>query len=69
MYVCLCKGITDKDIRNAAKGASSSREILKNLGVATDCGICLEDAIKIYTESNNKPSSILKAPTNTTKNT
>jgi bacterioferritin-associated ferredoxin len=60
MYVCLCKGITDQDIRNTAKGSVSSSEILRKLGVASDCGSCLEDAIKIYTESNNNAPIVSK---------
>lgn len=67
MYVCLCKGITDKDIRNAAIGSSNSSEILRKLGVASDCGTCLEDAIKIYTESNNNAPIVSKNKPNNSK--
>ena len=41
MYVCLCKGITDTQIRAAVQdGASSLREVNRNLGVASQCGKC-----------------------------
>jgi bacterioferritin-associated ferredoxin len=41
MYVCICKGITDTQIRAAVEdGASSIREIRSSLGVATQCGKC-----------------------------
>ncbi len=41
MYVCLCKGVTDRDIKVAvAEGAQSFREVRKSLGVATQCGKC-----------------------------
>ncbi len=41
MYVCLCKGITDTQIRTAvADGASSLREVRSALGVASQCGKC-----------------------------
>ena len=41
MYVCLCKGITDTQIRAAVQeGASSLREVHKTLGVASQCGKC-----------------------------
>ncbi len=40
MYVCLCKGITDTQIRAAvADGASSLREVHNTLGLASQCGI------------------------------
>jgi len=41
MYVCLCKGITDTQIRAAVQdGASSLREVRNSLGVASQCGKC-----------------------------
>lgn len=41
MYVCLCKGITDHQIRDAVdNGAHSFRDVRKTLGVATQCGKC-----------------------------
>ena len=37
MYVCLCHGVTDRDIRQAVfDGAVTMRD----LGVATECGRC-----------------------------
>ena len=41
MYVCLCKGITDTQIRAAVRdGASSMQELRNTLGVASQCGPC-----------------------------
>ena len=41
MYVCLCKGITDTQIRAAVEdGATSLRDVRKSLGVASQCGKC-----------------------------
>jgi bacterioferritin-associated ferredoxin len=41
MYVCLCKGITDTQIRAAIEdGASSFKEVRNSLGVASQCGKC-----------------------------
>ena len=41
MYVCLCKGITDTQIRAAIEdGANSFKEVRKTLGVASQCGKC-----------------------------
>ncbi len=47
MYVCICKGITEKQIQEAITSRSSHnpKEILKALGVGSDCGTCVEDAI------------------------
>ena len=52
MYVCLCKGITDTQIRAAvADGASSLREVNSALGVASQCGKCGITARDIVRES------------------
>jgi bacterioferritin-associated ferredoxin len=41
MYVCLCKGITDSQIRDAVyDGAGSFRDVRQSLGIATQCGKC-----------------------------
>jgi bacterioferritin-associated ferredoxin len=41
MYVCICKGITDTQIRAAVEdGASSLRDVHNTLGVASQCGKC-----------------------------
>ena len=52
MYVCLCKGITDTQIRAAVQdGASSLREVNSALGVASQCGKCGIMARDIVRES------------------
>lgn len=41
MYICLCKGVTDRDIRQAVKqGAVRMRDLKNNLGVTGQCGVC-----------------------------
>ena len=41
MYVCLCQGVTDGQIRDAIyDGCCSYRDVRETLGVATQCGKC-----------------------------
>ena len=41
MYVCLCKGVTDSQIKEAIyDGATSVGKLRKCLGVASQCGKC-----------------------------
>jgi bacterioferritin-associated ferredoxin len=41
MYVCVCKGVTDGQIREAVReGACTLRALGARLGVATCCGRC-----------------------------
>ncbi|MCA1773294.1 MAG: bacterioferritin-associated ferredoxin [Halomonas sp.] len=41
MYVCVCKGVTDHQIRQQVNdGARSFREVRESTGCATQCGKC-----------------------------
>lgn len=41
MYVCVCKGITDSQIKSAIdNGAVTLGQLRKALGVASQCGKC-----------------------------
>lgn len=41
MYVCVCRAVTDGQIRQAADdGARSLKDLRRNLGVTGDCGRC-----------------------------
>ena len=52
MYVCLCKGITDRQIRSAVyDGARSLRDVRGNLGVSGQCGRCSSVARQVISEA------------------
>lgn len=41
MYVCICKAVTDKQIRRAkSAGAASLEDLRETLGVTSGCGSC-----------------------------
>ncbi len=41
MYVCVCRAVTDRQIREAAEnGACSLKDLRRELGVTQDCGRC-----------------------------
>jgi bacterioferritin-associated ferredoxin len=45
MIVCVCKAVSDRQIRSAVKGgANSLRDLTRDLGVGTCCGKCLPEA-------------------------
>lgn len=64
MYICICNGITEEQLKSAAKTSHSHKDVLKKLGVGDSCGICLIDALeKIAPESELKSSdSVTIAP-------
>jgi len=52
MYVCICKSVTDKQIRRAAaKGVDNLYELRQVLGVTSGCGSCADMARDILQES------------------
>ncbi|WP_298891416.1 bacterioferritin-associated ferredoxin [Acinetobacter sp.] len=51
MYVCLCRGITDQDIKDAMQnGAESIRDVREMLDLGTCCGRCVPEAKTIISE-------------------
>ena len=66
MYVCICKGITEKQIQDAVTSRSSNnpKEILKALGVGSDCGTCVEDAVNSILESHARTPFEMKDSSN-----
>lgn len=58
MYICICKGITEKMLTDSISTFNRSEEqILKNLGIGDSCGSCVVDALKKILESQNKIDS------------
>ena len=59
MYVCICKGITQKQLEEAiaARKGQSAKNIMRALGVGSDCGTCIEDAIQQMLQASNKNST------------
>jgi len=56
MYVCICNGHRDRDIREAAqKGLRCAREIYRHLGKPARCGRCLELAARLVDEVHAAP--------------
>lgn len=51
MYVCLCRGITDQDIKDAIEnGAENYRDVRDMLDLGTCCGRCVPEAKAIIAE-------------------
>lgn len=48
MYVCICKGITEQQIKNCAdQGAVSLRDLYRELAVGSQCGKCVNAARQV----------------------
>lgn len=68
MYVCICKGITENQIQEALTTRSSNnpKDILKALGVGSDCGTCVEDAVKSLLDQSARSPIEMKDSSNNT---
>lgn len=59
MYICICKGITEKQVKSAVDdGCTSLRELRNELGVASNCGKCAGHAREVLNEALAVRSSI-----------
>lgn len=59
MFVCLCKSVTDTQIRESiANGAQSFKEVRKQLGVATQCCKCLPFARSVVDDALEQQYSV-----------
>lgn len=65
MYVCLCHGITDREIRKqcAAAPRCSVAEIYSARGVAPKCGKCVAMVRDLVTDARQQsPAEALRLP-------
>jgi bacterioferritin-associated ferredoxin len=66
MIVCVCKAVSDRQIRVAVKGgASSLRDLTRDLGVGTCCGKCVPEAkaaLSASLEARDSRRSVLFSP-------
>jgi bacterioferritin-associated ferredoxin len=52
MYVCVCKAVTDRQIREAAEGgARTLGDLRRELGVTSECGRCASCAHECLKEA------------------
>lgn len=55
MFVCVCKAVTDQQIREAARnGARTLDDLRLELGVASECGNCAAYAAQLLEEALEK---------------
>lgn len=57
MYVCICHGHRERDIREAAKtGLRCARDVYRHLGKPPQCGRCLVVAAQVIDEVHETPA-------------
>ncbi|MGB2522452.1 MAG: (2Fe-2S)-binding protein [Luminiphilus sp.] len=52
MYICICKGVTERAIREqVCAGATSVDEVSRTTGCSTQCGKCLLRAQRVVEDA------------------
>lgn len=55
MYVCICNGVTDRAVREAAeRGAKTLADLAMMTGCATNCGSCAGLAQQLLDEAGRE---------------
>ncbi|MGC1956032.1 MAG: (2Fe-2S)-binding protein [Gammaproteobacteria bacterium] len=63
MYICICKVVTDSDIRQAvSQGAKSMRELREMTGLASQCGRCAKAAKCCLREAVHESAGAVPQP-------
>ncbi|MGB0712830.1 MAG: (2Fe-2S)-binding protein [Gammaproteobacteria bacterium] len=63
MYVCVCKGVTDKCIQRAVdSGATRMRDLNQQLGVASQCGRCAQCARSVLESCKGPLQMMAQSP-------
>lgn len=65
MYVCVCNGVTDSEIREvAAAGCRSVAELTMRTGCGASCGSCLETATQLIDDARamREPAALPMLP-------
>ncbi len=66
MYICICKAVTDTQLRTAIdEGVCTRRQLTHCFGVGKDCGKCNKE-IKELLKQNNQQTSIYPMAVTTT---
>ncbi|HWD58123.1 MAG TPA: (2Fe-2S)-binding protein [Stellaceae bacterium] len=58
MYICLCNGLTDRDVRANCEGCPSVAMVYQALGCAPQCGKCVPYVRQMLRE---QPSAAVEA--------
>jgi bacterioferritin-associated ferredoxin len=57
MYICVCKAVTDSQLRTAIdSGVCSHRQLIECFGVGRDCGKCNKEVQKLLKQSSEQTS-------------
>jgi bacterioferritin-associated ferredoxin len=61
MYVCICRAVTEAEVRGCiAKGAHTVKEVVKHCEAGTGCGSCVGKIVALLDAHADKLGSALR---------
>ncbi len=61
MYVCICRAVTERQIREAVQdGAHALKDLKHKLGIGRDCGLCVPCARNCLEEARHAQGKLGK---------
>lgn len=65
MYICLCKAVTDHQIKDAIQnGHCTRKQLIECFGVGRDCGKCHQDVAALLHYSRETTSLVSQSEAN-----
>ena len=61
MYVCICRAVTEAEVRGCiAEGACTVRDVVNSCAAGTGCGTCLGKIVALLSAHADKSSGSLR---------
>ena len=57
MILCLCKGVSDRKVKEMAQSGHTLKQIVQSCEASTCCGACANDLRDLVKKESTKPSS------------
>jgi bacterioferritin-associated ferredoxin len=57
MVACMCKGVTDGELRRAVAGGATLDEVVRATGAGSDCGCCV-DTLRTLAADASSPAHV-----------
>lgn len=61
MYVCLCNGYTDRQVRDTARTCGTVSEIFRCLGAMPRCGKCVGMVARLYRDAVGRAEALAES--------
>lgn len=54
MYICLCSGVTDQQVKDCASDGCTFKELISKLNCCKICSICTQEVLAVYNSNREQ---------------